>query len=151
MVFMDFSVIITFWGIANKWDERSSKSYASSTVKYRDPTDVVRTGTGNSSYGEDIMPNNKSNKVVYPLPEIQANVKMKLQRMIHLEEEKHPLPHLSVNDVDMETRIKFMETQDWDGVEWSTSNTGSDIILEPNINMDTSDLTRTQKRQWNQQ
>ncbi len=93
------------------------------------------------------MPNNKSNKVAYPLPEIQANVKIKLRRMIHLEEEKHPLPLLSVNDVDMETRSKFMETQDWDGVERSTSNTGSDIILEPNINMDTSDLTRTQKRQ----
>ena len=62
------------------------------TVKYRDPTDVVSTGTGNLSYGEDIMPNNKSNEVADPLPEIQANVKMKLQKMIHLEEEKHPFP-----------------------------------------------------------
>ena len=51
----------------------------------------------------------------------------------------------------METQNKFMETQDRDEVEWSTSNTGSDIILEPDINMNTTDLIRTQKQQRNQQ
>ena len=43
-----------------------------------------------------------------------------------------------------------METQDGDRVMRSTSNAGSDIF-EPDINMDTSDLNRTQKRQRNQQ
>ena len=42
-----------------------------------------------------------------------------------------------------------METQDGDRVMRSTSNAGSDIF-EPDINMDTSDLNRTQKRQRNQ-
>ena len=62
------------------------------TVKYRDPTDVVSTGTGNSSYGEDIMPDNKSNEVADPLPEIQANVKMNLQKMIIWKRRSTPSP-----------------------------------------------------------
>ena len=44
-----------------------------------------------------------------------------------------------------------METQDVYGVKRSISNMCSDIILEPDINMDTSDITITQKRQRNQQ
>ena len=51
----------------------------------------------------------------------------------------------------METRNKFMETQDVYGVKRLISNMCSDIILEPDINMNTSDITRTQKRHRNQQ
>lgn len=51
----------------------------------------------------------------------------------------------------MGTRNKFLVTQDGDRAEWSISNTGSDIILKPDINIDTSDITKTQKRQGNQQ
>ena len=43
--------------------------------------------------------------------------------------------------------LKFMETQDGDGINLSVSNPDSDIITEPDTNMDTSGITGTQKQQ----
>ena len=100
------------------------------------------------------MSNNESNEAVNPIPENQAELEngiMENNTSGGVEASPSPPNCLENDDVDMETQNKFMETQDRDEVEWSTSNTGSDIILEPDINMNTSDLTRTQKQQRNQQ
>ena len=44
-----------------------------------------------------------------------------------------------------------MKTQDEDGIKLSVSNPDSDIIPEPDTNMDTSDMTGTQKQHIYQQ
>jgi len=44
-----------------------------------------------------------------------------------------------------------METQEGDGIKLSVSNPDSDIIPEPDTNMDTSDITGTQQQQIYQQ
>ena len=53
--------------------------------------------------------------------------------------------------VDMEKWNNFTENLDGDGIKQSISNPGSDIILEPDIKMNTSAVTGTQKQQIFQQ
>jgi len=102
----------------------------------------------------DNMANKKSNKAIDPLPENQAEREDEIVENDTSGRVAAPPPPpicLEDDDVDMETLSKFMETQDGDRVMQSTSNAASNIIFEPDINMDTSDLNRTQKRQRNQQ
>jgi len=103
------------------------------------------------------MPNNENNEAVNPISENQAELENGISEdntaARGVEATPPPPPPISLedDDVDMETRNKFMETQDVYGVKRLISNMCSDIILEPDINMNTSDITRTQKRHKNQQ
>ena len=121
------------------------------TVMPGDPTDLFSTGTGTLSYREDNMSNNESNEAVNPIPENQAELENGITENNTSGGVEAPPICLEEDDIDMELWNKFMETQDRDGVKQSISNTGSDIIVEPYINMFTSDVTRTQKQQRNQQ
>ena len=119
------------------------------TVMPDDPTDLISTRTGTSSYREDNVSNNQSNEAVNPIPENQAELENGIMENNTSGgvEAPSPPPSLCLEevDLDMKTQNKFMEALDRDRVNHSISNTGSDIILEPDINMDTSDVTRTQK------
>ena len=119
------------------------------TVMPDDPTDLISTRTGTSSFREDNMSNNQSNEAVNPIPEDQAELENGIMENNTSGGVEAPPPPLSLCleevDLDMKMQNKFMETLDRDRVNQSISNTGSDIILEPDINMDTSDVTRTQK------
>ena len=101
------------------------------------------------------MPNNENNEAVNPISENQAELENGISEdntaARGVEATPPPPICLEDDDVDMETQKKFMETKDVYGVKRSISNMCSDIILEPDINMDTSDITRTQKRQRYQQ
>ena len=120
-----------------------------STALNVDPTAVITTGTDTLSYRKDNMSNNEDDREVSPPPEDQSESNSRIMENNISGGVEAPLspPPICLEDdnVDIETRNKFLETQDRDGIERSISNPDSDIILEPDINMDTSAVTRTQK------